>query len=148
MSVDVTAQPLFDGTFSIEAVAAAGHSLLDRLHDEAMATIAALAENWDQPVDGAPAVEDDEPVTYRDPASWSVEDDEDEGYPADEDDDIRVLQREEMPALLPRSAAANVAARVEQQSVEAVADDAVVLADAATDEFAVPAEGDRQFVAA
>jgi hypothetical protein len=148
MSVDVTAQPLFDGTFSIEAVAAAGHSLMDRLHDEAMATIAALAENWDQPVDGAPAVEDDEPVTYRDPASWSVEDDEDEGYPADEDDDIRVLQREEMPALLPRSAAANVAARVEQQSVEAVADDAVVLADAATDEFAVPAEGDRQFVAA
>jgi hypothetical protein len=148
MSVDVTAQPLFDGTFSIEAVAAAGHSLLDRLHDEAMATIAALAENWDQPVDGAPAVEDDEPVTYRDPASWSVEDDEDEGYPDDEDDDIRVLQREEMPALLPRSAAANVAARVEQQPVEAVADDAVVLADAATDEFAVPAEGDRQFVAA
>jgi hypothetical protein len=148
MSVDVTAQPLFDGTFSIEAVAAAGHSLMDRLHDEAMATIAALAENWDQPVDDAPAVEDEEPVTYRDPASWSVEDDEDEGYPADEDDDIRVLQREEMPALLPRSAAANVAARVEQQSVEAVADDAVVLADAATDEFAVPAEGDRQFVAA
>jgi hypothetical protein len=148
MSVDVTAQPLFDGTFSIEAVATAGHSLLDRLHDEAMATIAALAENWDQPVDDAPAVEDEEPVTYRDPASWSVEDDEDEGYPADEDEDIRVLQREEMPALLPRSAAANVAARVEQQPVEDVADDAVVLADAATDEFAVPAEGDRQFVAA
>ena len=147
MSVDVTAQPLFDGTFSIEAVAAAGHSLLDRLHDEAMATIAALAENWDQPVDGAPAVEDDEPVTYRDPASWSVADDEDEGYPDDEDD-IRVLQREEMPALLPRPAVANVAARVEQQPVDDIADDAVVLADAATDEFAVPAEGDRQFVAA
>jgi hypothetical protein len=148
MSVDVTAQPLFDGTFSIEAVVAAGHSLLDRLHDEAMATIAALAENWDQPVDDAPAVEDDEPVTYRDPASWSVEDDEDGGYPDDEDDDIRVLQREELPVLLPRPAAANVAARVEQQPVEDVADDAVVLADAATDEFAVPAEGDRQFVAA
>jgi hypothetical protein len=148
MRVHVTAQPLFDGTFSVEAVAAAGHSLLDRLHDEAMATIAALAENWDQPVDNAPAVEDEEPVTYRDPATWSAQDDEDEGYPLDEDDDIRVLQREEMPALLPRSAAANVAARVEQQPVEDVADDAVVLADAATDEFAVPAEGDRQFVAA
>jgi hypothetical protein len=143
MTVDVTAQPLFDGTFSIDAVAAAGHSLVDRLHDEAMAAIAALAENWDQPVDGTPAVEDDEPVTYQDPATWSTEDDED-----DEDDEIRLLQPEDLPALLPRPAAANVAARVEQQPVEDAADDAVVFASAATDEFAVPTEGDREFVAA
>jgi hypothetical protein len=147
MSGDVTAQPLFDGTFSIDAVAAAGHSLMDRLHDEAMATIAALAENWDKPVDDAPAVEDDEPVTYREPATWSVEDDEE--WPAeDEDEAIRVLQPGDLPALLPRPAVAAVAGRVEQQPVEDMADDAFVFASAATDEFAVPAEGDRQFAAA
>jgi hypothetical protein len=148
MTVDVTAQPLFDGTFSIDAVVAAGHSLVDRLHDEAMAAIAALAENWDQPVDGTPAVEDDEPVTYQDPATWSAEDDEEWPAEDDEDEEIRVLQPEDLPALLPRPAAANVAARVEQQPVEDAADDAVVFASAATDEFAVPTEGDREFVAA
>src|SRR3954470_11339971 len=94
MTEDVTAQPLFDGTFSTEAQVTAGHALVDQLHDEAMATIAALAENWDKPVEDAPAVEDDDPVTFHDPATWSVQD--------DEDDEVRLLQPFELPALLPR----------------------------------------------
>ena len=87
-------QALFDGTFSTEAVAAAGHAVVDRLHDEAMATIAALAENWDAPVEDTPAVEGDAPVAFENPATWSVED--------EDDDEIRVLQAFELPALLAR----------------------------------------------
>jgi hypothetical protein len=142
----VTAQPLFDGTFSIDAVASTAHAVVARLHDEAMATIAALAETWDQPVEEAPAVEADEPVTYREPATWSVADEEDE--PAaeddedDEDDEVRVLPALELPPLLlrPRPAGTNVTARI--GGAESAA------ADAQTDEFAAaPGDGRRQFVA-
>ena len=135
----MTAQPLFDGTFSIDAVASTAHAVVARLHDEAMATIAALAETWDQPVEEAPAVEADEPVTYREPATWSVADEEDE--PAAEDDEDDVLPVLELPPLLlrPRPAGTNVTARFGAAATEA--------ADAVTDEFAVPAEGRRQFVA-
>jgi hypothetical protein len=138
MRIDVTAQPLFDGTFSIDAVAAAAHSLVDQLHDEAIAAIAALAENWDQPVEHAPAVEDDEPVTYRDPESWSAADDEDDEV------EIHLLQLADLPALLPRPAAVHVAPRAEQQPAGGLPE---VFASAVTDEFAVPTEDDRQFVA-
>jgi hypothetical protein len=85
---------LFDGTFSTEAVASAGHALVEQLFDEAMATIAALAENWDAPEQEATDTEDDEPVAFTEPASWSVSDDEDE-------DDVRALEAFELPALLP-----------------------------------------------
>ena len=135
----MTAQPLFDGTFSIDAVVSTAHAVVARLHDEAMATIAALAETWDQPVEEAPAVEADEPVTYREPATWSVADEEDE--PAAEDDEEDVLPVLELPPLLlrPRPAGTNVTARLGAAATEA--------ADAVTDEFAVPAEERRQFVA-
>ena len=135
----MTAQPLFDGTFSIDAVASTAHAVVARLHDEAMATIAALADTWDQPVEEAPAVEADEPVTYQEPATWSVADDEDE--PAAEDDEDDVLPVLELPPLLlrPRPAGTNVTVRLGAGTTEA--------ADAVTDEFAVPAEGRRQFVA-
>jgi hypothetical protein len=135
--VDVTAQPLFDGTFSIDAVASTAHAVVARLHDEAMATIAALADTWDQPVEEAPAVEADEPVTYQEPATWSVADEEDE--PAAEDDEDDVLPVLELPPLLLRPAGSNVTARLGATATEA--------ADAVTDEFAVPTEGRRQFVA-
>jgi hypothetical protein len=118
----VTAQLLFDGTFSTEAVAATASAVVQRLHDEAMATIAGLADNWDHPpVTNEPAVGADEPVTYRDPASWSAADDED-------DDEERVLPMPVLPALLvrPRATAAAVAA-------------------AATDEFDAPVTGERHF---
>ena len=135
----MTAQPLFDGTFSLDAVSAAAHALVQQLHDEAMATIATLADTWDQPAPAAPVVEE-EPVTYRDPATWSVDEDED-GYPAEDDeDDVRVLPLSALPPLLlpqPR-APRNVAARVEQRADA----DAV-----RTDEFAVPAPADRELVA-
>jgi hypothetical protein len=124
MTVCVTAQFLFDGTFSTEAVAATASALVQRLHDEAMATIADLADNWDHPpVTDEPAVDADEPVTYQDPASWSAADDEDERYEAEEE---RVLPMPVLPALLrrPRATAAAVAA-------------------AATDEFDAPVTGER-----
>jgi hypothetical protein len=106
---------------------------VDQLHDEAMATIAALAENWDQPADEdqlPTAVEGDEPTTWSDPETWSIQD--------DEDDEIRVLQPFELPALLlrPRQVE-NVPALVEGPAEELV-DDAARSASAATDEFAVP----------
>ena len=93
--------PLFDGTFSTEAVAAAGHALVEQLFDEAMATIAALAENWDSP-DVEPVVEDEEPVALVEPASWSVTD--------DDEDDVRALTAFELPALLPHARRAEAAA--------------------------------------
>jgi hypothetical protein len=142
--VDVTAQPLFDGTFSIDAVASTAHAVVAQLHDEAMATIAALADTWDQPVEDAPAVEVEveEPVTYREPATWSVADEDDE-LPAEEEDEdeVRVLPVLELPPLRlrPRPAGTNVTARLGAAGTAA--------ADAATDEFAAPAEGRRQFVA-
>ena len=131
MTEGVTAQLLFDGTFSTEAVAAAGHQLVQQLHDEAMAAIATLAETWDRPVEEGPSTVDEEPVTYRDPATWSVADDEDEPY--GDDDAVLVLPRVELPALLPRPrrTVANTTAPVAP---------AVDVAAAATDEFAVPAE--------
>jgi len=147
MAVDVTAHPVFDGTFSLDAVASAAHALVDQLHDEAMTTIAALAASWDQPADVVPAEESDEPVTYTDPATWSVEDDGDDQYgDEDEDDDVRVLPVVELPALQPqlRRAAADVTARVEQRPVSAAAR---ALAGAPTDEFGVPAQDDRQSIA-
>jgi hypothetical protein len=113
---DVTVQPLFDGTFSTEAVAAAGHALLDQLHQEAMATIAALAENWDKPAQRPTAVEDDEPTTYSDPETWSVEDEDDE-------DAVRLLQRFELPSLVPPPAAPRLAL-VAPQPAQDAADDA------------------------
>jgi len=122
----VTAQLLFDGTFSTEAVAATASAVVQRLHDEAMATIADLADNWDHPpVTDEPAADADEPVTYRDPASWSAADDEDEQYGEDEE---RVLPMPVLPPLLlrPRATAAAVAA-------------------AATDEFDAPVTGERHF---
>ena len=145
MTVDVTPHPLFDGTFSSAAVASAAHALVARLHDEAMATIAGLADNWDQPVDELPAVEDDEPVTYREPATWSVVDDEDDQY-GEEDDDVRVLPLLVLPAILPRPrpVAPNVTARVQPEPNTA---HGVALATAATDEFAAPGADDRQFAA-
>jgi hypothetical protein len=134
MTRDVTAQPLFDGTFSSDAVASAAHALVAQLHDEAMATIAELAEGWDRPAGPAPVV-DDEPVTYCEPATWSVVDDE-------EDDVVPLL---DLPALLPRPrpAATNVTARVDLPPAGSAA---VSLATAATDEFAA-VEEEREFVA-
>ena len=85
----------FDGTFSTEAVAAAGHALVEQLFDEAMATIAELAENWDAPVTEDEVAEDDEPVAFVEPATWSITDDDDE-------DDVRSLGSVELPVLLPR----------------------------------------------
>jgi len=138
MTGDVTAQVYFDGTFTSEAVASAAHALMAQLHDEAMAAIAALAENWDRPTEETPE-DEEQPVTYRDPATWSAQDAEDE-YPAedDEDDEVRVLPLLELPAVLPRPRPAlNVIARVEHEPV-------VDLAGARTDEFAVQ---DRQLAA-
>jgi hypothetical protein len=116
---DVTAQPLFDGTFSTDAVAAAGHALLEQLHQEAMATIAALAENWDQPdqPSAAAAAADDEPTTWSDPETWSVEDEEDDEHA------VRLLQRFELPAVLPRTAAPRLSL-VDLRPTEDVAADA------------------------
>jgi len=152
MDEDVTAQPLFDGTFTSDAVASAAHALVAQLHDEAMATIAALADGWDRPAEDVPAAE--EPVVYREPATWSITDDEDEAHGLlddvddedDEDDDVRVVPLLDLPALLPRPrpAASNVAARVELPLSGNVAG---VLASAVTDEFAVPVEDDRRSVA-
>jgi hypothetical protein len=99
MTRDVRAQPLLDGTFSIDAVASAAHALVERLHDEAMATIATLADTWDSPVEDSPAVVDDAPVTYRDPATWSVDVDEDDEYPAEDDEEVRVLSLADLPSL-------------------------------------------------
>jgi hypothetical protein len=134
---DVTGQPLFDGTFSSEAVAAAGAALLDQLHAEAMATIAALAEQWDKPVEETATAEDEAPVAYEDPATWSVEDE-------DDDDEVRVLQPFELPALpLPRRAAF-VATAPAAEPAEALPVDSID-----TDQFAVPAAAaDGRFVAA
>jgi hypothetical protein len=126
MTQGVTAQRLFDGTFSTDAVATAAHALVQQLHDDAMATIAALADSWGRPAEDPPAV-DDEPVTYRDPASWSVQDDDelvddDDGLDDDDaddddaddddaddddadddgaDDEVRVRRVAALPALLP-----------------------------------------------
>jgi hypothetical protein len=68
-----------------------------------------------------------------------VADDEDE--PAAEDDEDDVLPVLGLPPLLlrPRPAGTNVTVRLGAGTTEA--------ADAVTDEFAVPAEGRRQFVA-
>ena len=135
----MTAQPLFDGTFSLDAVSAAAHALVQQLHDEAMSTIATLADTWDQPAEAAPPVEE-EPVTYRDPATWSVDDEED-GYPAEDDeDDVQVLPMAALPPLLlprprtPRNVTAQVGQRADVDAIR-------------TDEFAVPASGDRELVA-
>ncbi len=132
-------QALFDGTFSTEAVAAAGHAVVDRLHDEAMATIAALAENWDAPVEDTPALEGDAPVAFENPATWSAED--------EDDDEIRVLQAFELPALLARP---RPAAPIEAPAEVPAADEALALDAVDTDQFAVPArtQDDRRFVAA
>ena len=113
----VTAQPLFDGTFSTDAVAAAGHALVDQLHQEAMTTIAALAENWDQTDQPSVAVADDEPTTWSDPETWSVEDEPDDEHA------VRLLQRFELPALLPRTAAPRLSL-VDARPTEDVAADA------------------------
>jgi len=135
---DVTGQPLFDGTFSTEAVAAAGAALLDQLHAEAMATIAALAEHWDRPVEDTATAEAEAPVAYEDPATWSVEDDE------DDDDEVRVLQPFELPALPLSRRAAFVATAPVAEPAEALPVDSID-----TDQFAVPAAAaDGRFVAA
>ena len=139
----MTAQLLFDGTFSIDAVSATAHAVVQRLHDEAMATIADLADHWDSPAEDVPVEVVPEPLTYHDPASWSVQDDEDEYRYDDEDDDgddVLVLPMPQLPALLPRPRpAVNVTARVDGP------DAARALAGAATDEFEVPAADDRRF---
>src|SRR4051794_15214069 len=125
MRVDVTAQRLFDGTFSLDAVASAAHALVEQLHHEAMAAIAALADTWDNPVEDAPAVED-EPVTYQDPATWSVADDEYDceydyaDHDEDDDREVRRLQPADLPALLPLRPRP-AAARIEQRPAAAVA---------------------------
>ena len=143
----MTAQLLFDGTFSIDAVSATAHAVVQRLHDEAMATIADLADHWGSPAEDAPVEVTPEPLTYQDPASWSVQDDEDEYRYDDGDDDrdddgddVLVLPMPQLPALLPRPRpAVNVTARVDGP------DAARALAGAATDEFEVPAADDRRF---
>ena len=143
MTEHVTEHPLFDGTFSLDAVASAAHALVARLHDEAMATIATLADTWDSPDQDTPAAEADEPVVYRDPATWSVADDEDDQHHEEEDDEVRVLPPVDLSALLRRRPAAdNVTARVDQASVASAEE----LARAATDEFAAPDHRVRQFV--
>jgi len=149
MTVDVTAQSLWDGTFSRDALESAALAVVAGLHDEAMAAIAALADGWARPVEDDPAVDDavdDAPVTYRDPASWSVAEDEDDAWEdgdPDEDDEARVLPRvalPALPALPPRlRPGARVTPRVEQRPV--------AVADAATDEFDAPGQGDRRFAA-
>jgi hypothetical protein len=146
----VTGQPLYDGTFSTAAVASAGHALLEQLHQEAMAAIAALAENGCQPApeDHPPlAGEDDGSTAWRDPESWSAEDeDEDED---DEEESIRLLQRFELPSLLPRSrpAAGDLAALVPSPRAAEVVGDTDASATAATDEFAVTPPDYRDVVA-
>ena len=120
---DVTAQLLFDGTFSSDSVASAAHALVARLHDEAMATIAELAEHWDSPLPELPV--EDEPVVYREPATWSIVDDEDDALASAEDEDVRVVPQLDLPALLPRP-------RTTPSGL------AGLLATATTDEFAVP----------
>jgi hypothetical protein len=142
----VTGQRLYDGTFSTDAVAAAGHALLEQLHQEAMATIAALAETGYEPAaeDQPPAPgEDDGSTAWSDPESWSAGDED------DEEESIRLLQRFELPSLLPRSrpAAAALAALVPSPRGAGVADDADASASAVTDEFAVVPADDREFVA-
>ena len=114
----MTLLPLFDGTFSTDAVADAGLALLDQLHDEAMATIASLAENWDRPADAeAELVEDDEATTWSDPETWSAEDDDladdlddglDDDLERDDDEQVRRVPLSALPSLLtvrPRRAA-------------------------------------------
>jgi hypothetical protein len=104
MTRGVSAQPLFDGTFSLDAVASVAAARVTQLHDEALATIAALADTWDSPAP-VPAVEDAEPVTWCEPATWSAEPDEDELYAADEDDaddEVRVLPLSALPPLVLR----------------------------------------------
>ena len=100
MRSGVTAQLLFDGTFSTDAVASVGHQRVQQLHDEAMATIASLAETWGRPAEEDAPAPAEAPLTYRDPATWSVVDDEDDRYG---DDDVLLLPRVELPALLLRS---------------------------------------------
>jgi hypothetical protein len=118
MTDDVTGHPLFDGTFSTDAVATAAHALVQQLHDEAMTTIAGLADGWGRPVEDPPAAEHDEPVTYRDPATWSAEDDEDHH---DGDDEEYVLPLAQLPALLPRArtTARDITARDDRHAVSA-----------------------------
>ena len=79
----VTALPSYDGTFSTEAVAATALALIDRLHAEAMATIAVLAEGG-EPVPGGrrPAAADDGTTTWSDPGSWSVDIEQEEAAEA------------------------------------------------------------------
>jgi hypothetical protein len=72
----VTFYPVYDGTFTTEAVATAGLALLDRLHAEALATIAEIADTWDRP-EPRDVTQQDEPTSWSDPETWSVEDDED-----------------------------------------------------------------------
>ena len=136
---DVTAQPLFDGTFSTDAVAAAGHALVDQLHQEAMAAIAALAENWDQPDEPPVAVADDEPTTWSDPETWSVENEE------DDEEAVRLLQRFELPSLLSRPhPAAPILSLVGSQPSD---EDLAASDGVATDELAVQAADEPQPIA-
>jgi hypothetical protein len=128
----VTAQLLWDGTFSTEAVAAAGLARLDQLHAEAMATIAALAENWDQPADPArPAGTDhpagDEATSWSDPESWSAEDDELPAEDDDEADEAPVLVLAALPPLPPLLRRPRLAPNV---TAPAAAEDARQLASA------------------
>jgi hypothetical protein len=142
----VTGQRRYDGTFSTDAVAAAGHALLEQLHQEAMATIAALAEIGHEPAaEDQPHLpgEGDESTAWSDPESWSAEDED------DEEEGVRLLQRFELPSLLPRSrpAAVDLAALVPSPRAAGIVDDADASANAATDEFAVATADEREFVA-
>lgn len=100
----MTAQLLWDGTFSTEAVATAGLARLDQLHAEAMATIAALADNWDRPAGTDQRADDDGSTSWSDPESWSADDDElldEDDELLDEDDDAPVLVLAALPPLPP-----------------------------------------------
>ena len=95
----MTALPLYDGTFSTEAVAATALAVIDRLHAEAMTTIAALAEGGTRApgtAQPAPPAEDDVPTTWSDPGSWSVD------IEAEEAEGARELPLPPLPLLLRR----------------------------------------------
>jgi len=133
----VTAQLLWDGTFSTEAVATAGLARLDQLHAEALANIAALAENWDRPAGTDQPAAVDQPVddagspTFSDPESWSAEDDEllEDDEPLQDDDEAPVLVLGALPPLPPMLRRPRVAANV-TAAVEAEAEDVHQLASA------------------
>ena len=67
---DVTDAVPFGPLTFVQEMTRAGHATIAQLHDEALAAIAALAENWDQPaVDARVLRMDDRPAVHVRPVS-------------------------------------------------------------------------------